>query len=235
MKMKVKEIYLLLKRNYSTRVLITSLISLVVVLLFAAYNGALGIINNSIWNGSICIYYLLLLIIRGIILNFKIRNKDNNTEKPIFIVTSLLVLVLNLVLIIPISLMVMNRREVLNNEIIPAIIMAAYTTYKITIATINYQKTRKCNELLIKELRTINFIDAFVSLLTLQNTLILLNGEMSNEMMILSAISSGVVVFFMIVISIFLLIKGIRDNKVIVKWINGFNWQEKRMNLNNII
>lgn len=231
----VKEIYLLLKRNYSTRVLITSLISLVVVLLFAAYNGALGIINNSIWNGSICIYYLLLLIIREIILNFKIRNKDNNTEKPIFIVTSLLVLVLNLVLIIPISLMIMNRREVLNNEIIPAIIMTAYTTYKITIATINYQKTRKCNELLIKELRTINFIDAFVSLLTLQNTLILLNGEMSNEMMILSAISSGVVVFFMIVISIFLLIKGIRDNKVIVKWINGFNWQEKRMNLNNII
>lgn len=217
MKMKVKEIYLLLKRNYSTRVLITSLISLVVVLLFAAYNGALGIINNSIWNGSICIYYLLLLIIRGIILNFKIRNKDNNTEKPIFIVTSLLVLVLNLVLIIPISLMVMNRREVLNNEIIPAIIMAAYTTYKITIATINYQKTRKCNELLIKELRTINFIDAFVSLLTLQNTLILLNGEMSNEMMILSAISSGVVVFFMIVISIFLLIKGVKDNKLIVK------------------
>lgn len=231
----VKEIYLLLKRNYSTRVLITSLISLVVVLLFAAYNGALGIINNSIWNGSICIYYLLLLIIRGIILNFKIRNKDDNTEKHIFIVTSLLVLVLNLVLIIPISLMIMNRREVLNNEIIPAIIMTAYTTYKITIATINYQKTRKCNELLIKELWTINFIDAFVSLLTLQNTLILLNGEMSNEMMILSAISSGVVVFFMIVISIFLLIKGIRDNKVIVKWINGFNWQEKRMNLNNII
>ena len=82
--------------------------------------------------------YLLLLIIRGIILNFKIRNKDNNTEKPIFIVTSLLVLVLNLVLIIPISLMVMNRREVLNNEIISAIIMAAYTTYKITMATINY-------------------------------------------------------------------------------------------------
>ena len=224
MKMKVKEIYLLLKRNYSTRVLITSLISLVVVLLFAAYNGALGIINNSIWNGSICIYYLLLLIIRGIILNFKIRNKDNNTEKPIFIVTSLLVLVLNLVLIIPISLMVMNRRKVLNNEIIPAIIMTAYTTYKITIATINYQKTRKCNELLIKELRTINFIDAFVSLLTLQNTLILLNGEMSNEMMILSAISSGVVVFFMIVISIFLLIKGVKDNKLIVKWVINLNW-----------
>ena len=118
----------------------------------------------------------------------------------------------------------MNRREVLNNEIIPAIIMTAYTTYKITIATINYQKTRKCNELLIKELWTINFIDAFVSLLTLQNTLILLNGEMSNEMMILSAISSGVVVFFMIVISIFLLIKGVKDNKLIVKWVINLNW-----------
>lgn len=215
MKERIVKTYWFLKKNYSTRTLITSSISFIISLSFAIYNGVLGIIKSSVWNGSICIYYLLLFTIRGIIILYKAKNKHHNNEKKMFLGTSILTLILNISLIVPISLMVLNKKEIFIGGLIPAIAMATYTTYKITMGIINYQKTRKSNELLIKELRTINFIDAFVSLLTLQNTMILVNREMDHDMTVLSAVSSAVVLLGIIVVSILSLINGIKDSEQI--------------------
>ena len=40
-----------------------------VTVAFALYNGILGAIYASIWHGSICLYYLLLSALRGILLS----------------------------------------------------------------------------------------------------------------------------------------------------------------------
>lgn len=184
-------------------------------ILFAIYNGFLGIYQFSIWHGSIGIYYLLLAGIRGIILltekNIKTKSKKEKTKrrKQAFALSAAMLLLLNVALICPIVLMVKFEKPV-NLSLIPAIAMAAYTTYKVTIASVNIykQKRRKNSNFLIAELRDINFIDALVSVLTLQNTLIMVNSteQSIDNMFVLAAISSAVIYIIIVVISICLIV-----------------------------
>ncbi len=204
------------KKDYIFKTLVSSVISFSVTILFALYNGFLGIRLLSIWHGGICVFYLLLAAIRGIILLTEKNNKTRDDKQRskcrqrTFIISAFLLLLLNLALILPVSLMVMFEKPV-NMGLIPAIAMAAYTTYKITMASIHIQKQKRSNNILIAELRTINFIDALVSILTLQNTLIMVKQETNvNDMLVLSAISSAVIYAVIIFVTVRLLIKGLK-------------------------
>lgn len=206
-----RQIKLLRKKwseNYNFKTLISLIASLCVTTLFALYHGFLGLALSSIWHGSICVFYLLLVAIRGNILltECKIKPKSEkekrDRQQKIFYATSALLFLLNLALILPISLMVRLQKPI-NIGKIPAIAMAAYTTYKITRAIIHMKK-QKVYHVLIRELRTINLIDALVSILTLQNTLIMvnLNAGGKNNMLTLSAISSAAIYLFIIILTL---------------------------------
>ncbi len=209
------------RKDYIFKTLASSVISFSVTVLFALYNGFLGIRLLSIWHGGICVFYLLLAAIRGIILltekNNKARGDKQKSEcrQRTFIISAVMLLLLNLALILPISLMVMFEKPV-NMGLIPAITVATYTTYKITMASVHIQKQRRSNHnnILIVELRTINFIDALVSILTLQNTLIMVKQTTSNgnDMLVLSAVSSAVIYAIIIFVTVRLLIKGLKKN-----------------------
>ncbi len=209
------------KKDYIFKTMVSSVISFTVTILFALYNGFLGIRLRSIWHGGICVFYLLLAAIRGIILltekNNRTRGDKQKSEcrQRSFIISAFLLLLLNLALILPISLMVVLKKPV-NMGLIPAITMAAYTTYKLTMASIHIQKQKRSNHnnILIVELRTINFIDALVSILTLQNTLIMVKQTTSsgNDMLVLSSISSAVIYAVIIFVTVRLLIKGLKEN-----------------------
>ena len=99
--------------------------------------------------------------------------------------------------------------------LIPAIAMAAYTTWKITMASlhINWQRRRASGNILIAELRTVNLIDALVAILTLQNTLIMVKrtdaGE--NSMLPVSAASSAVIYVVIVGITLRMLYRGLRQ------------------------
>ena len=220
----LKKILSLVKRrktDYDFNTMVSSFISFSFTILFALYNCFLGIYSLSIWHGSICIFYLFLVAIRGMIL---LEEKNSATESNyktkvrqlrVFIISSFLLLILNIALIVPISLMVKLEKPT-NMGLIPAIAMAAYTTYKFTIAFIHIQKQKHRNiNLLIVELRTISFIDALVSILTLQNTLIMVNYEKSEpyDMMILSAFSSAAIYIIILTTTISLLIKGLLSKR----------------------
>lgn len=210
------------KKDYTFKTITSSLLAFSVTVLFALYNGVLGIRLLSIWHGSICVFYLLLVAIRGMILlperntGTKRENKKEYCRQRIFIISSVILAVLNLSLILPISLMVTFKKPV-NMGLIPAIAVATYTTYKITMASIHIRKQKRSNHcnVLVTELRTINFIDALVSVLTLQNTLIMVvqKEAETNDMLVLSAISSAVIYTFIIAATIRLLIKGFKQIK----------------------
>lgn len=70
-----------------------------------------------------------------------------------------MLLTLNLALICPIALMVKFEKPV-NMGQIPAIAMAAYTTYKITMVSIHIcrQRNRRHNNALVTELLTIRLL-----------------------------------------------------------------------------
>ena len=60
--------------------------------------------------------------------------------------------------------------------------MAAYTTYKVVLAAIGLKRSKRTESLAEKALRTIAFTDALVSVLTLQNTLIVvMDGGMGGK------------------------------------------------------
>ena len=93
--------------------------------------------------------------------------------------------------------------------LIHAIALAAYATWKITMAIINFFRRRRSRDLVVRQLRTINLMDALVSILTLQNTLIMVNSQSNpRSMLTLAAISST---------GIFLIIIGISVSNVVEK------------------
>lgn len=205
MKNRTNELYKIWKNDFETKTLINSTFSFFITVLFALYNGFLGIYYSAVWNGSICFYYIFLVIIRGIIINSerKYREKaDKRFRNKVHILTSVILLFMNLSLVAPIILMVLNKKEV-SMSLIPAIAVAFYTTIKVVNASLNLKKTKKVSNKLVVELRYINFIEALVSILTLQNTLIAVMGESKkSEMIVLSTISSIGILIFIIIITL---------------------------------
>ncbi len=192
------------KNEYEYKTVINSTISFLITSIFAAYNGFLGIRYGIVWNGSICVYYFFLAVIRGIIIHQERNYLTNGIDHRMRIhkVTSILMIIMNLALVMPFALMVFNKKNVAIS-MIPAISIAAYTTLKIVMASVNLKKSKKTSDILIKELRNINFIDALMSVLTLQNTLITVKGENNRpEMFKLSAVASAIILAVIIILTI---------------------------------
>lgn len=98
-------------------------------------------------------------------------------------------------------------------KLIPAIAVAAYTTYKITVASVHLLKRNQNGNILIAELRTVNFIDALVSVLLLQNTLIMVNQptKTASSMLVLTAVSSAVIYMIIVIVSVHMLVKELQQ------------------------
>lgn len=140
--------------------------------------------------------------------------KDNNNEirKKAYIASFCILMVLNIALIGPIVLMIKNLRPG-NIGMILSIAMAAYSFTSITIAIINAKKSIKHDNLLVKQNRIIDLISALVSILILQHTLIVVNGDYTQDLVIMSIFTSAAIWAFIVFITIFSFIKNIKDNK----------------------
>lgn len=208
------------REDYIYQTLMSSAVSFVCTALFAVYNGFLGLCYGSVWHGSIGIFYLLLMVIRGMVLLTEHRNRtrgqaeQDRCRRRTFLTSAVLLLMLDLALILPISMMVVLDKPV-SMGLIPAISMAVYTTWKITMSSIHIrrQRRRSGGNLLVAELRTVNFIDALVAILTLQNTLIMVKRTTADEnaMLPLSAVSSGLIYAVIVTITVQMLRKGTRQ------------------------
>ena len=200
------------KTDYDFKTVAASSGSLAVTAIFALYNGFLGVYHASLWHGTICVYYLVLVILRGVIISA--RNRSARESDPVrfqikvYVASAALLLLLNTCLVIPVSLMVIRLKPV-NLSLIPAIAMAAYTTYKIIMASVHLKRRKRSSNSLIRLLRTINFIDALVSILSLQNTLIMVMKDESAEMLTLSAITSAAIMLAVLAMSIAAMRKGV--------------------------
>ena len=210
---RVKQFFDRWKTDYDFKTITAALGSLAVTALFALYNGFLGVSHASLWHGSICVYYLVLVILRTTVIaagkKAGRKAEPNRALAKVYISSAALLLFLNVCLIVPVSLMVVRQKPV-DMTLIPAITMAAYTTYKVIMASVNLKRRKRSSDRLVRLLRTINFIDALVSVLSLQNTLIMVNmkGD-GSEMLTLSAITSAAIMLAVLAISVAAMIKGV--------------------------
>lgn len=212
------------REDYIGQTFLSAAVSLGITALFALYHGYLGLCYASVWHGSIGVFYLLLMVIRGTVLLTEKRNQarseaeQNRCRCRTFLISSILLLVMDLALIWPVAMMVVLDKPV-SIGLIPAIAMAAYTTWKITMASVHMgrQRRRAGGNILVAELRTVNFIDALVSILTLQNTLIMVSRTAAdkNSMLPVSAASSAIIYVVILSITVGMLRKGLRQTDIL--------------------
>ncbi len=205
--MKIKEIIKTIRNNFLYKTLCASFFSLIVTFVFAVYNAYLGIKYADAFAIGISIYYTFLIWIKfaTLVVEKKITQKDDEVKTNIRIknykISSIFIFVIDFCLIAPIILMVVQPKEV-GFGITPAIVMAAYSVYKIIFAIINYKRSKKSQNPTIILLRQINIIEAIVSILILQHTLIMVNGGMDESMRILSLVTSIAFIGLIVVFSI---------------------------------
>ena len=187
--------------------------SFAVTVVFALYNGGLGIWNASLWHGSICVYYILLSLLRGILLAVERKAGKATLEiaehhrRKGFYATSGIVLVMNAALLTPVSLMVLDQRPI-QTGLTPAIASAAYTTYKISTAAVKWKRTN--GTILDRELSMLRLVDALASILVLQNTVIIaVDGGISPGMFQLVVISSAGIFLLIFAVSVAWFVRNI--------------------------
>jgi len=135
-KYQIKNLRTKLKENFQFKTYLFSLFSIF-------------IIYNTGWNISIAIYYGFLIIIRTYILynenklsKLNISEYKIDMQKKLYLKQCIMLFTIDLLLIAPISIIVLGQKEV-NYSTIHAIATAAYTTYKMILATKNALQAKK--------------------------------------------------------------------------------------------
>lgn len=187
-------------------------VSFLVSVAFAIYNLVMGIIFRLVWNFSVSFYYLFLMSIKAIILHREHKWKNDSQEEiqrnrlTLLKVENIFLLLIDLALIAPIALMILQEKQTVNMGMIPTIAMAAYTTYKIVMACINYNRSGKTDNLALYGLKIISLKEAIVSIITLQNTMVVVFGNASDMWTLTTCTTSGMFALIL-AISIYQLIK----------------------------
>lgn len=91
MQQRVEEFKEKWKSDYFFSTVLSSAISALVSTAFTLCNGILGIVYQSLWHGSICVYYLLLAAVRTILLRTR-----HSSQRKVLIETRLLLLLMDI-------------------------------------------------------------------------------------------------------------------------------------------
>lgn len=167
-----------------------NILSAFLTVLFGLYHLLLGMLNKTRFNQAISAFYFTLAFLRILILFSIDTTKRQKTAERLEL---LLLLFLDLTLVIPVILMLSGEREV-SIGTVPAIANAAYTTFKITTALTSFFGKKEPESLISKHVK---IHDSLLSLLVLQNTLILtFQKENVTDMKILSCVSNAVILLF---------------------------------------
>ena len=165
---------------------------------FAVGHCALGFAWHSWWYITLGSYYALLSIMRFSSLQVKRKSKgDRELEKFVKRITGILFLLLSLCLIGVVILSAVESKGTKHNQIV-MITIALYAFTKVTLAIINLVKSKKSLSPVTKTLRNISFADAFVSVFSLQRSMLVTFEGMTSENIILFNILTGSAVCILI-------------------------------------
>ncbi len=200
-------------RDFGVRTLVFSGISFAVNIAYVLFNGALGIINRSVWYGSLAAYYLFLSGLRlGIFQAGRVAGRKGGDlcarKLKIYRACGAALLALELALAAAVTQMVLSGNPSAHGEI-AAIASAAYAFYKLIFAIRNIFKAKRYSDPLVQCFRNINLTDATVSLLALQTTLVTVfsDGE-TGSMRALNAVVGFAVCAFTIAMGAWMIIRA---------------------------
>lgn len=169
--------------DYRYRTVMFAVPGLALNVVFALFNGVIGIYSRSAWYGTLSAYYILLSVMRFLAVRYdrRMAKREQNEEllaEEIFVYhkCGILFLIMTVALGGMVILMVCEEK----GKRYPGFLIyavAAYTFYKIAISVINLVKVRKFKSPLLMAIRDIGYIDACVSILSLQTAMFASFGD----------------------------------------------------------
>ena len=201
-------------------------------LIYAVFNGVIGITNRSAWYGSLAAYYMLLGIMRFLSVSYakkfydrrfpwERKQADHGQEKGDSLETRLWKVHRNCGIMLAVSSVALGGAVIIlvtgeGGKSYPGLLIyavATYTFYKLTMSIINMVKARKEKSLLLITLRNISYADALVSMLSLQTALFAAFGQGSEEMIPIMNACTGAGVCLMIFAMGIYMVEKARKNR----------------------
>lgn len=183
------------------RVIVKSVLSLVFNLLFAFYNGILGVLSSSLIFIASSVYYLLLSAMRfsAVLLNKKGKSQNDGL---IASIVGVMLIILSVVF----HIMVIVSMKYNTAALYGTVTMIAITTFtftKIIMAAITAVKHKGEYSKLFKALNAIRYSEVAVSLLTMQQSMLVsFEGADEKTSVILNACTGAGVCFFILTLGI---------------------------------
>ncbi|MBO5060604.1 MAG: hypothetical protein J6C82_06810 [Clostridia bacterium] len=182
--------------NQHYRIVLTAALSLSLNLIYALYNGVLGVITHSLWFLTMFSYYAIISVMRFSAVLFEHRRayvKSDTSEAFVMKFCGIWLILLAIIISSSVYLSFALKTGVGYHEII-MITIATYTFCKATLAIINVIKIRKRNSMLLLTIRYISCADAAVSMLSLQRSMIASFGNLyTRESVILTSVFGAAV------------------------------------------
>lgn len=183
---------------------------------FGIFNGILALTNHSIWFLMFSIYYIALSLGRFGIYFFKKHNKEKDliNDVKLYRNSGIFLLIMNFAIGVAVLQIVFIEKG-FNYPGVFIYAVATYAFTKITFAIINISKTRGTKNYIEISLRSINLIDASVSILALQTALLTEFSDPNADFRIANVLTGSAVFLFTLVFGIFMIVKSRKDVKKI--------------------
>lgn len=174
---------------------------------FSAYHIVFGILTHSWWFFTIGVYYTILSAVRFAVLRTK--------KKSHFVIrfTGIMLMMLSLPLINTVILSLDEDRG-MEFHPIAMIAVSVYAFSKMTIAIVNLIKSKRSTSAKLITLRNIAFADAFVSIFSLQRSmLVTFEGMAETEIQIMNFTTGSAVCVIVFLLELNL----VRNKKILFK------------------
>ncbi|MDO4304015.1 MAG: hypothetical protein Q4D94_08865 [Bacillota bacterium] len=163
--------------DYRWRTILFAVPGMVSNIIFAIFNGVIGIASHSAWFGTLSAYYILLSIMRaGVVRQERkistILEKQEHMRRELSVYRrNSILFILMAVVLAGAVILLLNAQGGKNYPGFMIYAVAAYTFYKIIMSTIQVIKVGKRKSPLLSITRRIGYIDSCVSILTLQTAM----------------------------------------------------------------
>ena len=199
------------------RVLFITMFSFGANLIYAIFNGALGIIYSSWWFVTLSAYYIVLTFMRSIVLIREKRSKETNDKKKEWATCKhcgISLIILDIALMGSVILVVvMDSAKTYPEIMIYAV--AAYTFTKIGLSIFNMFRVKKIRDTSVLAVRCIGFADALMSILSLQTAMFVSFGNGTGLKVWMNALTGAVICLMILGLGISMIVKSGKKIKLI--------------------
>lgn len=192
--------------DYGFRAVTFSTVAFTVNIAYAIFNGAMGIISRSVWFGALSLYYIVLSALKAYVIIGSRRINKLTENRPLLLARmyrncGISLIMLSIALSGAVAQMALSDQGFKYADLM-IYAAALYAFYKITIAIIQFVKSRRHGRTINETFGLINLSDGLVSMLALQTALLAAFGEGSSK--VYNAIIGTAVMLMIIAIGIFM-------------------------------